>query len=461
LNSTADQPLPRRFIAAIVLGAALTPLNSTMIAVALPAIGETYQVSPGDLTLWLVTSYLLVNIILQTPAGKLGDMLGRRRAFNIGLSLFVVGALVASFAPMLEIVTLSRILMAAGGAMLMPNATALLRNVIPENRRSRAFGYYGALLGASAAIGPLMGGILTQYFGWKAIFLANIPILLLSFYLIKSDTSYESFRAGGQKSGGGFDYIGVFLLALPLGVLVIGLKGEGYWPLAAIMFGAIGLFGFTRWERHASDPLIDLKLFSRVPFVIGGAVTGLHNLGMYALLFQLPFLLKGLYQMEATRIGPVLLTMMIFMVFLSPVGGRLSESLGTRPTTLGGLLVALAGMILLLITTGTTPTVWIFVSLALVGAGLGIVSGPVHSTSLSAVPAEQSGVAASVISTMRYIGGMAGITIISIFLTDTDPADMLSQNRFCFAIYVGVYLLAFVLVLVFPGREKPLLEQSG
>jgi len=455
LNSPVDQHAPRRFIAAIVLGAALVPLNSTMIAVALPAIGETYQVSPGDLTIWLVTSYLLVNIVLQTPAGKLGDMLGRRRAFNIGLSLFVIGALVAAFAPLLEVVTLSRILMAAGGAMLMPNATALLRNVIVEERRSRVFGYYGAMLGASAAIGPLIGGILTQYFGWKAIFLVNIPVLLLSWYLVQSDTHYDRFKSAQRESVKAFDYIGMLLLGFALGVLVVGLKGDGYWPFAALVFGALGFFGFIRWEQHATDPLVDLKLFKSVPFVIGGSVTGLHNLGMYALLFQLPFLLREWYQLDASSIGAVLLTMMIFMVFLAPIGGRLSELLGTRPTILGGLMVALAGMILLLLTTGSTPILWMFVSLALVGAGLGIVSGPIHSTALSAAPAEQSGVAASVISTMRYLGGMAGITIISIFLNDTESAGMLTPNRICFAIYVAAYLMAFLLVLAFPERKKP------
>ena len=148
MNPAVPQHPPLRFIAAIVLGAALIPLNSTMIAVALPAIGETFSVSPGDLTLWLVTSYLLVNIILQSPAGKLGDMVGRRRAFGIGLSLFAVGVLIATFAPFLAAVAASRILMAAGGAMLLPNAMALLRTVIPEERRPRAFGYFGAMLGA-------------------------------------------------------------------------------------------------------------------------------------------------------------------------------------------------------------------------------------------------------------------------------------------------------------------------
>lgn len=454
MNSETDPHLPRRFVAAIVLGAALIPLNSTMIAVALPAIGDSFQVNPGDLTLWLVTSYLLVNIILLSPAGKLGDLLGRRRAFGIGLSLFALGVVTATVAPSLAVVAASRVLMAAGGAMLMPNAMALLRVVIAEPKRARVFGYFGAMLGASAAIGPLVGGILTQYFGWEAIFLVNLPILVLSWALVQSDTSYDRVKPERRDKHPRFDFIGMGLLAISLSVMVIGMKTGGFWTLLALVCSGLGFYLFVRWEQRAAEPLIDLDLFRRVPFVIGGTVVGLQNLGMYALLFQLPFLLQTWHRIDAGAIGQVLLVLTIFMVFLAPVGGRLSERLGTRPTVLGGLLVSLIGMVMLLATTGSTSLVWMVISLAWVGGGIGIVSGPVQSAALSAIDAEQGGVASGILSTMRYLGGIAGITIISIFLTDETPAGLLEQNLICFAIYTGVYLLAFLIVLAFPGPTK-------
>ena len=456
MNPAAPQHPPRRFIAAIVLGAALIPLNSTMIAVALPAIGESFSVSPGDLTLWLVTSYLLVNIILQSPAGKLGDMVGRRRAFGIGLSLFAVGVLIATFAPILAAVVASRILMAAGGAMLLPNAMALLRTVIAEERRPRAFGYFGAMLGASAATGPLVGGFLTEYYGWEAIFLVNLPILLLSWVLVQSDSSYERESMENHGSRARFDFTGMGLLAISLGIIVIGMKSDGLWPLAAIAFGGLGLYGFTRWERRTPDPLIDLQLFRHIPFVIGGAVVGLQNLGMYALLFQLPFLLIGLYQLDPVAIGQILLTMTIFMVLFSSIGGRMAELLGARTTVLSGLFISLIGMIMLLATAGSATLWWMSISLAWVGGGIGMVMGPAQAAALSAISPEQSGVASGILSTMRYIGGVAGITIISTVLTDADPATMLEQNKLCFGIYVGVYLFALLLALMLPGRAKAL-----
>ncbi len=439
-----------------MLGAALIPLNSTMIAVALPAIGETFSVSPGDLTLWLVTSYLLVNIILQSPAGKLGDMVGRRRAFGIGLSLFAVGVLIATFAPFLAAVVASRILMAAGGAMLLPNAMALLRTVIAEERRPRAFGYFGAMLGASAATGPLVGGFLTEYYGWEAIFLVNLPILLLSWVLVQSDSSYERESMENHGSRARFDFTGMGLLAISLGIIVIGMKSDGLWPLAAIAFGGLGLYGFTRWERRTPDPLIDLQLFRRIPFVIGGSVIGLQNLGMYALLFQLPFLLIGWYQLDPLTIGQILLTMTISMVLFSSIGGRMAEWLGARTTVLSGLFISLIGMIMLLVTTGSATLWWMSISLAWVGGGIGMVMGPAQAAALSAISPEQSGVASGVLSTMRYLGGVAGITIISTVLTDADPAAMLEQNKLCFGIYVGVYLFALLLALMLPGRARGL-----
>jgi len=428
-----------------------------MIAVALPAMGESFQVSSSDLTLWLVSSYLLVNIILQSPAGKLGDIVGRRRAFMIGLSLFAIGALIATLAPYLPVVAASRMLMAAGGAMLVPNAMALLRNVIPEHRRSSAFGYFGALLSASAAVGPMLGGMLTEYFGWKAIFLVNLPLLLLSWVLVKSDTSYVRPSRDGHAVQPGFDFIGMGLLALSLGILVIGLKSDEFWPLIAILLGSLGLIVFTRWEKYTRHPLVDMQMFSHGPFVIGGVIVGLQNLGMYALLFQLPFLFKEWYQLDPGQTGQILLIMMIFMVFLAPIGGRMGEHFGARNTIMSGLAVSIVGLIMLLYTAGSMALLWMPISLALVGSGIGMVTGPAQSAALSAVLPEQSGVAAGILSTMRYLGGIAGITIISIILVGTDPAGILQQNKICFGIYIGVYAFALLLALAIPRRTRSLL----
>jgi MFS family permease len=452
LVSESSAAPPRRLLAALATASVLIPLNSTMIAVALPAIGETLDAGPGDLTLWLVTSYLLVNIVLTSPSGKLGDMLGRRRVFNIGLSLFALGVLLAILVPHLVAMAFSRVLMASGGAMLLPNAMALLRDVIPEIRRARAFGYFNGLLSASAAVGPLIGGVLTDFFGWKAIFLVNLPILLLCWLLVLGDTGHH--RLPGERKRARFDFGGMLLLTFALTVLVLGLRGGGWWPLAGVLLGALGLFAFTRWERRVEAPLIDLELFRYRAFVIGGSITGLHNLGMYALLFQLPFLLEFWYTLDPAAIGQVLLALTAGMVVFSFVGGRVAERIGQRETIIAGVTVGLLGMLLLLFTTGSGSLAWMLLGLLGVGAAIGIVSGPMQSTGLSAVPRERSGVASGVHSTMRYLGGIAGITVISVLLAGDRTADALTLNLVCIGIYAAAYGVALLLAFGLPRSSS-------
>ncbi|MFT5506594.1 MAG: EmrB/QacA subfamily drug resistance transporter [Gammaproteobacteria bacterium] len=440
-----------RFIVAVIVASALIPLNSTMIAVALPDMGETLKAEPGDMTLWLVTSYLLVNIILQSPAGKLGDMIGRRRAFDIGLGLFAIGVAIAVLAPYLATMALSRVVMAAGGAMLMPNAMALLRTSIPEEHRSFAFGIFGAVLSASAAIGPLIGGLLTSNFGWKAIFLVNLPLLLLSFLLVRGKTAQPNLTAK-PKAPRKFDFVGMFFLAFSLIVLVIGLKLGGYWVLPAILLGAVGFYSLAKWEARVDDPLIEPELLKIKPLIVGGTIVGLQNLGMYALLFQMPFLMKSYYQLDISTIGQILLTLTLFMVICAPFGGWMAGRIGSRNIIAVGLVVSMVGFALLVLTAGNLDLFWMPLALSLVGAGIGMANGPLQSIALSAVEPDQSGVASGMISTLRYLGGIIGITIISLLLVSSEPEVQLQQNVVCFGLYFVANLIALVMTFLLPRK---------
>ena len=431
-----------------------------MIAVALPEMGVSLAVDPGDLTLWLVTSYLLVNIILQSPAGKLGDMIGRRRAFDIGLALFAIGVAIAEIAPYLYSLALSRVFMAAGGAMLMPNAMALLRTAVPESKRSYAFGYFGAVLSAAAAIGPLIGGILTINFGWKAIFLVNLPLLLISFLLVRGQTDRhpesqlqsETEVKYPRFEKGRFDFIGMLLLGFSLSVIVIGMKSGGLFVPFSVLAATAGFFAFARWESRVKEPLIDLHLFHIKPLVFGGVIIGLQNLAMYALLFQMPFLMMNFYNLEVAEIGQVLLTLTLFMVVFAPFGGKMVNLIGSRKTILLGLLISVCGLCILLATAGSAVLYWLPVSLSFVGAGIGLANGPVQSVALSAVDPRNSGVASGMISTLRYLGGIIGIMIISLLLVSSDPEVLLQQGMVCFGLYLLAYLIAMGLAIRLPDN---------
>ena len=211
----------RKLMVSMVLSVGLVPLNSTMIAVALPGIGASLGRPVGDLGHWLVSAYLIAAIVSQSPAGKLGDLWGHRRVMITGRWLFLFGALLGTLFPGLYWLTLARIMMACGGSMLTPTALALLRNRVPEHRRGRVFGLFGSITAFSGAVGPLLGGWLVHSFGWQSIFWINIPLILVSQYLVRGDTADTPDHGPGGRPR--FDLAGSLLLGIGLSGSVIDL----------------------------------------------------------------------------------------------------------------------------------------------------------------------------------------------------------------------------------------------
>ena len=184
---SAEPPsLSTREIAALVLSVALVPLNSTMLAVAIPTIAKDLSVASEALTQALVASYLLVGIVFQSPGGKLGDGIGHGRALGLGQLVFAAGAIVGFAGRSMLLLELSRGLMAAGGAVMVPSAFALVRSRAPEKAQARAFGAFGAVMGLAAAVGPLIGGEIVERLGWPYLFAANAPPVLLAALLARS-----------------------------------------------------------------------------------------------------------------------------------------------------------------------------------------------------------------------------------------------------------------------------------
>ena len=456
MNQPRDDA-PRPLVAALMLTATLNPLNSTMIAVALPAIAAAFGVSGGTATTWLVTSYLIVNIALVTSAGKLGDLLGRRRALRLGQTALALGAIVGGVSPVLSGVVAGRILMAAGGAIVIPAVMATLRDAFAPERRSRLFASLGALMGVAAAIGPVLGGVLTARVGWQAIFLVNAPLLMVAAVLARDVPigGGKPPERRGKPALERIDIPGGVLLVLGLGTLALGLRVSG-WRWGLLLLGAGLLVAFVFRERRAVEPLIDLRLFRKTHFVAGGLVVALQNLSMYALLFQLPFLFEGPMGLDAERGGRVLLVMMAAMVVTAPIGGLLSERIGIRTTVLIGLAAGVGGLFVGLRALETQSLGLLTVCLAGIGLGLGFVTGPNQAAALSAVSTRESGVASGVFSTVRYLGGLAGVSVIAVVINGGDGSGLLAGHRLCLWIYIAAHAVAMSLAILLPHRIRPL-----
>jgi MFS family permease len=406
-----DDRATRRLLIALALSAALSPLNSTMIAVALPAIGRAFGHAPAALAHALVTSYLVASISLQAPGGRLGDVVGHRRALAIGQWIFVVGSVLGALAPELVTLVAARVVMALGGAVIIPAATALMRIELPVERRGRAFGAFSAVMGTAAMLGPLVGGLLEPRFGFRAIFAVNVPVLLASAALAGRAANAPGGEAPARPERPRLDVVGTLLLAASLGAIVVGVKLAGSARALTLLAGGALVVPLVLHARRAPQPAVDLGLL-RIPVLLAGSlVVALHNMGMYALLFLLPPTLERIFGLDAGATSRIVVAMMVAMVVAAPLAGRLADRLGARALALAGCLVAIAGMLLVRCAALDRPGSLVL-PLVVVGVGMGLSAAPSQAAAMSAAPRDRSGAAAGLLSTMRYLGGVAGILVL-------------------------------------------------
>jgi len=441
-------PGTTRGLVAACLAASLMPLNSTMIAVAVPDIAQHVDASPGTVTQALVATYLVAAIALQSPGGKLGDRIGQWSAFGFGQALLAVGAIAGFLAPTLWLLTASRVLMAAGGAIVVPATIALLRTELPEHRRGRAFGIFGSVMSLAAGIGPLVGGELVRWFGWPSIFLANIPILVLSAILAASAHHEPTPRRPSR-----FDWAGSMLLAAALVALVLAAQQPGQRGLLLAAAGIVLLVPFVVVERRVADPVVAFGLFREVRFTAGTLVIALLNLVMYALVFEIPLVVDHTFHIGPERTGRLLIFLMLAMVFTSLLAGRLTDRFGPRPLGLLGVLMCLLGLVLMRVLPLEAATD-LRLPLVLLGVGLGLANPAAQAASLAGVSRADSGMAAGVGSTMRYLGGIVGIALLGRVIDGAGSVDaVLAQHNLLLTVFVGV-LIATVGCAALLGRRS-------
>jgi MFS family permease len=427
-------------LVAAALGAALNPLNSTMIAVALPAISRDFSADASTVTLLVVTGYLIATLICQMPAGSVADRLGYARALTWGRGIFAVGAIVGAFAPTLAFVVVGRVLMAAGGALMVPTSMALLRTATAPDRRARAFGTLGAVMAGAAAIGPAVGGLVAALLGWRWLFAINIPVIFAS-WLVQGRSQDERTPAAGapHPMARPFDWAGSALSALSLLLLTLATRTSGVFAGALASSGVVTFIALMAIERRASAPVLDLDLFARPAFVAAAGVIATQNLAMYSLLILVPFLfgLSG-----GANAGLAIVAMTATMAVTAPLGGRLAERLGNRTMVcIGGVISALAVAAIGRIGIGGTPFDTAL-RLLPVGLGIGLSTGPAQAAGLSAIPAGKSALGSATLSMMRYVGSIAGTVILGWVL-----ASESSRQQLALYLFAGAFVLSALLAL--------------
>jgi EmrB/QacA subfamily drug resistance transporter len=407
----------RLLLLAVAIGTTLAPLNSTMIAVALPDIQRALGVSVTATAL-LVTIYLAAMAVGQPIGGRLGDLYGRRRIYLVGLVWFAAASAGCAFAPSLPWLIVFRTQQALSGALSFPTGAAMVREAVPLERRGSAFGVVGMAAGLAAASGPPLGGVLVHAFGWPAIFWANVPVVGAAILL-----GWRSLpRSITDRARPPFDIVGSALLAATLGAVIVipTLLRLGQPLLAAIGGGVSVVFaiGFVRWELRVSAPVVDVRLFARPHFAAACASIGLSNLVMYTTLLALPLYLEDVRGLGLQVAGATLVALSAFSALWGPIGGRWTDKRGRWLPAVAGAVILLAGTLMLMVAVTKPGLAFLVVALATMGLGLGMAAAPVQTAAVEAVPARETGSAAGIFSTARYLGSVTGSTFIALALVE-------------------------------------------
>lgn len=438
-------PRHSRSLVSAAIGAALNPLNSTMVAVALPALSVDFGATPSSVTLTVVTGYLVATLVSQVPAGSIADRIGYARALSVGRWLFLAGALVGGLAPVLWMVVAGRLLMAIGGSLIIPTAMALVRVTVAPERRARAFGTLGAVLGGAAAIGPAIGAWMAAHFGWRSLFVVNVPVVILSWAV--QGRSVEPPASASPSRG--FDWLGSGLIGATLVLLTFSTRAAtpmAWWlALGGLASGVV----LIAHERRAPAPVLRLSLFGERGFVAGAGVIALQNLAMYSLLLLVPFLFGGQSGADP-QLGLAIIAMTATMALTSPVGGMLADRIGARTAVVAGGAAGALGVFGLMQLPPTAGAVAVGVRLLLVGVGLGLSTGPSQAVALHSAPAAHSGVASATVSMLRYFGAVVGTVVIGYALAT--GADAAARHHTALLIFTSAFGVSALLGAIFPSR---------
>jgi EmrB/QacA subfamily drug resistance transporter len=400
-------------LAAVSFGLFMIMLDNTVVNVALPSIRKDLGITVSELE-WVVNAYALTFGVLLLTGGKLADLLGRRRIFITGMVVFTASSLWCGLAGDANSLIAARTAQGVGAALMNPATLGILTTAFPPRQRGTAIGIWAGVSALALAIGPIVGGVLTEDISWNWIFFVNIPVGILGVVAARAfidetrDTSREQ-----RLDLPGLLTSGLGLFALTYGLIETNTHSWGsVRVLGLLAVAAVALVAFVLLERNQRLPMLDISLFRNPTFSGANTVMALVGVAMFGVFFYNSLFLQNILGYSAIKTGATFLPMTLMIMFVAPVAGRLSDRIGPRPLMSAGLLLLTASL-LLFGTLGTGSDFWnILPGLLVGGVGMAITMAPTTSAAMGAVPPDKAGVGSAVINSMRQVGGSLGVAIM-------------------------------------------------
>ena len=435
-------------LAAVAFGLFMIMLDNTVVNVALPAIQRDLQVDVTELE-WIVNGYALTFAVLMLTGGKLADLLGRRRIFIVGLVIFTLASLACGLATSAGFLIAARIVQGAGSALMNPATLSIITATFPPRQRGMAIGIWAGVSAMALAIGPLVGGLLTEHIDWSWIFFINVPVGILAIVVARLVIDESRDTSAEQR----LDLPGLVASAGALFALTYALieANQHGWtsPLILSLFAvaAVGLVAFVLLERHQRVPMLDLSLFRNPTFAGANVVMLLVALAMFGVFFFVSLYMQNVLGYSATEAGAAFLPMTVLIVLFAPLAGRLSDRIGSR-WLMGSGLALVAVSLLIYSTFDARSTFWDLLPALLVGGmGMALAMTPTAAAAMGSVPVDKAGVGSAVLNSMRQIGGALGIAVMGAIVTSSitvQPPDPQLEGQFIEGFQRAVTVAAFI-----------------
>ncbi|HEY1920705.1 MAG TPA: DHA2 family efflux MFS transporter permease subunit [Streptosporangiaceae bacterium] len=425
---------PWAVLIVVSLGFFMTLLDLTIVNIAIPSMISELHASFDDV-LWVVNAYALVLAVLVITCGRLGDLMGPRSLFAVGVTVFTAASAACGLAPSPGWLIAFRAVQAVGAALLMPQTLAIITMVFPPERRGAAFGVWGAVAGAATIAGPTLGGLLISAFDWRWIFYVNLPIgalvLALTWVLI------PDLRPGRKHR---LDIPGVVLASGGLLAICYGLvEGQTYnWGTITgfisipLVLGVgvllVAAFLFAQWRQQDREPLVPFSLFRNRDFSVMNFVSGTLVIGMMGIFLPLTIYLQSVLGFSALKAGLVMAPASLISVFIAPLAGRMTDKIGGKYILFTGLLLFAVGMGLTFLVAKPTSSWPDFLpGLLVAGVGMGGTFAPLTTTAMRNVEPQMAGAASGVLNTIRQVGTVIGTAAVGALLQNRLIAAWTSQ----------------------------------
>ncbi len=393
----------------VTLASFLTPFMDASVTIALPSIGSEFSMDAVLLN-WIVTSYLLAAAMFLVPFGKIADIKGRKKIFSHGILVFTLSSFLCTISTSAIMLISFRVLQGIGRAMISGTRAALLTSVFPSGERGRVLGISIAAVYLGQFLGPFLGGALTQHFGWRSVFLANVSLGLIIITFVFWKLKGEWAEAREEK----FDFIGSIVYSISLGATMYGFSLIPATPgLCLVLVGTSGLLLFIRRETKAENPILDIKLFrSNITFAFSNLVALINYGATFAVGFLLSLYLQYIKALSPQSAGLILVSQPIIMSIFSPFAGKLSDKVEPRVVVSAGMGLTVISLLFFASLNEKTTLGFVVVNLILLGFGFALFSSPNTNAVMSSVERKSYGVASAVLGTMRLTGQMSSMGIV-------------------------------------------------